>query len=145
MRREYQFFVYILASKKNGTLYTGVTNSIERRIWEHKNDINDGFTKKYGVHDLVYFEPQQNILEAKKRENQIKRWKRQWKLALIEKENPSWNDLSKDWERVCFAGLDPVNSHVNSCSGRRIKSGETNRYSSRLKRNICTLRLMSGP
>jgi len=97
MSRQFQFYVYILASKKNGTLYVGVTDDIERRTWEHKNDINEGFTKRYAIHTLVYFEQHQDIYVAKKRESQIKRWRRAWKLDLIEKDNPEWNDLSDGW------------------------------------------------
>ncbi|MFH1049812.1 MAG: GIY-YIG nuclease family protein [bacterium] len=88
-----QFYVYILASKKNGTLYTGVTNDIIRRIYEHKNDINDGFTKKYQVYNLVYYEIFNDSYEAIVREKRIKTWKRQWKIELIEKNNPDWKDL----------------------------------------------------
>ena len=84
--------VYILASKRNGTLYTGVTSNLVKRIWEHKNDTTEGFTKKYGVHTLVYFELHQTMLEAITREKQIKKWNRQWKINLIERENAQWRD-----------------------------------------------------
>ena len=84
--------VYILASKRNGTLYTGVTSNLVKRIWEHKNDTMEGFTKKYGVHTLVYFELHQTMLEAIAREKQIKKWNRQWKINLIERENAQWRD-----------------------------------------------------
>ena len=84
--------VYILASKRNGTLYTGVTSNLVKRIWEHKNDTMEGFTKKYGVHILVYFELHQTMLEAITREKQIKKWNRQWKINLIERENAQWRD-----------------------------------------------------
>jgi len=87
------YFVYILASKRNGTLYVGVTNDLIRRVWEHKQNLVEGFTEKYSVHDLVYFEEAIEIEQAIIREKQIKKWKRQWKLELIEKSNPSWNDL----------------------------------------------------
>ncbi|MEI7511767.1 MAG: GIY-YIG nuclease family protein [Candidatus Peregrinibacteria bacterium] len=99
--KEYLFFVYILASGRNGTLYIGVTNNLERRIYEHKTGVFEGFTKKYAVHHLVYYECFGDIREAILREKQMKKWKREWKLNLIEKENPEWNDLydtvSEDW------------------------------------------------
>ncbi len=91
------YYVYILASKRNGTLYIGVTNNLERRIYEHKTDLVSGFTTKYKVHQLVYYEQTTDINAALLREKQLKKWNRAWKLALIEKENPNWNDLSKDW------------------------------------------------
>ena len=85
--------VYILASKRNGTLYTGVTSNLVKRVWEHKSGMVEGFTKKYNVHSLVYFEIHQDMTEAITREKQIKKWNRQWKINLIEKENPAWKDL----------------------------------------------------
>lgn len=87
------YFVYILASKKYGTLYIGVTEDLVRRIYEHKNDLNEGFTKKYEVHDLVYFEQHRDIEQAILREKQIKKWKRFWKIKLIEENNVNWEDL----------------------------------------------------
>jgi len=89
-------YVYILANKPNGTLYTGVTSDLLKRVDEHKNDVIAGFTKKYQVHILVYYEPHDDINAAITREKQIKAWKRQWKIELIEKENPHWNDLFLD-------------------------------------------------
>jgi len=86
-------FVYILASRRNGTLYTGVTSDLVRRVWQHKNDEIDGFTKRYGVHRLVYVEAHDDIRDAIQREKRIKKWNRRWKLELIEKANPSWRDL----------------------------------------------------
>ena len=88
-----QYYVYILASQKNGTLYTGVTNDIIRRSFEHKNNVIKGFTKKYGVHILVYYEIYEDINNAISREKCIKRWKRNWKIELIEKNNSQWKDL----------------------------------------------------
>jgi putative endonuclease len=88
-----EYFIYILANKRNGTLYTGVTNDLLRRVYEHKNDFVEGFTKKYGIHSLVYFEQCGDFNAALQREKQIKEWKREWKLALIEKVNPLWRDL----------------------------------------------------
>jgi putative endonuclease len=88
-----QTAVYILASQRNGTLYVGVTSHLVQRIWQHKNDLVEGFTEKYGVHRLVYFELLDDMLGAITREKQLKKWNRAWKLALIEKQNPRWQDL----------------------------------------------------
>ncbi len=85
--------VYILASKKNGTLYTGVTSNLIQRINQHKNNLVEGFTKKYGVHFLVYYELHDTMETAITREKQVKAWKRQWKIELIEKDNRVWGDL----------------------------------------------------
>lgn len=86
-------YVYILVSKRNGTLYTGVTSDLVWRVWEHKQDKIEGFTKRYGVHRLVYVEAHDDTQDAIVREKRIKKWNRAWKLALIEKENPNWCDL----------------------------------------------------
>jgi len=91
-----QYFVYILASRKNGTLYIGITNDLLKRLYEHKNNLADGFTKKYGVHNLVYYGIHNDASNAITREKQLKKWNRQWKLELIEKTNPAWNDLYDD-------------------------------------------------
>jgi len=88
--------VYILASKRNGTLYTGVTSDLVKRVYEHKNGLADGFTKKYRVHHLVYFELHEDMNAAISREKQIKKWNRAWKLELIETNNPEWKDLYED-------------------------------------------------
>jgi putative endonuclease len=88
------YYVYIMASKRNGTLYIGVTNDLERRVYEHKNNIIKGFTEKYKVHYLVYYEETSDIKTAIEREKQIKKWNRKWKLELIEKENKKWIDLT---------------------------------------------------
>ena len=85
--------VYILASKKNGTLYVGVTSDLVKRIWEHKNDLIKGFTKRYKIHDLVWYELHDNMDAAIEREKNMKEWKRAWKVKLIEESNPKWNDL----------------------------------------------------
>ncbi len=85
--------VYILASQPNGTLYIGVTAYLSRRIWEHKNNLFDGFTRKYRVHQLVYFEFHETLLTAIAREKAIKQWKRFWKIKLIEQFNSTWSDL----------------------------------------------------
>lgn len=87
------YFVYIMASKKNGTLYIGITNDLIRRVFEHKNDLIDGFTKRYKVHNLVYYEFTNDAEAAILREKQLKRWKRKWKIELIEEMNPGWKDL----------------------------------------------------
>ena len=91
-----KYYVYILASKRNGTLYVGITSNLVKRVWEHKNKIIKGFTEKYSVILLVYFEEYDNPAEAIKREKNIKAWKRNWKLQLIEKGNPYWKDLYKE-------------------------------------------------
>jgi putative endonuclease len=88
-----EYYVYILASQRNGTLYIGVTNDLVRRISEHKNGQIEGFTKKYKVNQLVHFEDTNDISAAIEREKQLKKWKRAWKLKLIEEENPEWRDL----------------------------------------------------
>jgi len=92
----HQYFVYIMTNK-SGTLYTGVTNNLERRVFEHKNSLIEGFSKKYNINRLVYYEETNDILAAITREKQIKGWRRDKKIALIESINPEWNDLSEDW------------------------------------------------
>ncbi|MBU1102072.1 GIY-YIG nuclease family protein [Patescibacteria group bacterium] len=90
------YYVYIIASKRNGTLYIGVTSDLKKRIWEHKNNLVEGFTKKYKVHLLVYYESTNNVRSAITREKQLKKWNRKWKIGLIEKNNPRWKDLYCD-------------------------------------------------
>ena len=90
------FYVYILASRYRGTIYVGVSNDITRRVGEHKSGAVKGFTQRYKVNRLVYFEAYDSILEARARERALKRWRRQWKFDLIEKDNPNWRDLSGD-------------------------------------------------
>jgi len=85
--------VYILASRRNGTLYVGVTSDLVKRVWEHKNHLAEGFTKRYGVRTLVWFERHETMESAIAREKAIKEWKRRWKLELIEGQNPDWRDL----------------------------------------------------
>ena len=87
------YYVDILANKRNGTLYIGVTNNLQRRVYEHQQGLVEGFTKKYGLHHLVYHETTNDIHVAMQREKQLKKWSRKWKLELIEKDNPDWNDL----------------------------------------------------
>jgi putative endonuclease len=91
-----RFFVYILASQRNGTLYVGVTNNLVHRMIAHKAKLVPGFTRKYGVDKLMYVEEYASILEARAREPSLKRWQRAWKIALIEKNNPQWRDLTAD-------------------------------------------------
>ena len=88
--------VYILASRRNGTLYVGVTSNLVRRVQQHKNNLIDGFTKRYGVHLLVWYELHGSMASAIKREKAIKEWKRRWKLTLIEEQNPTWRDVYVD-------------------------------------------------
>jgi putative endonuclease len=85
--------VYILASDRNGTLYVGVTSDLIKRVWEHQHELVPGFTKRYSVHDLVWYELHDSMESAIAREKTIKEWKRRWKLELIERENPEWKDL----------------------------------------------------
>jgi putative endonuclease len=96
MTRVHQYFVYILASQRNGTLYVGVTNDLVRRVQEHREGLVEGFTKRYRVKVLVYCEAHQDISKAILREKRIKRWRRDWKLELMERENPEWRDLWLD-------------------------------------------------
>ncbi len=91
------YFVYIVTNRRNGTLYVGVTNSLERRIWQHKQGTTPGFTSKYGLGSLVYFESFIDIENAIAREKQLKAGSRAKKIALIERENAAWNDLSAGW------------------------------------------------
>tara|TARA_R110000868_G_scaffold30212_13_gene112040 strand:- start:708 stop:1001 length:294 start_codon:yes stop_codon:yes gene_type:complete len=95
MQRSY--FVYILASARNGTLYVGVTNDLQRRIWEHKSGAIEGFTKRYSVHHLVWFDETSDVNAAIAYEKKIKRWPRAYKLNIIEQMNPQWRDLYDDW------------------------------------------------
>ena len=88
--------VYMLASRRNGTLYVGVTSDLVKRIWQHRNDLVEGFTKRYGVHMLVWYEFHETMESAIQREKNIKNWNRKWKLTLIEQLNPLWRDLFND-------------------------------------------------
>jgi putative endonuclease len=96
--RDHNFFVYLLASRRNGTLYCGVTNDLARRVFEHREGKAEGFARKYGVSRLVCFEQHSEINEAIIREKRIKKWRRDWKIALIEAENREWRDLSVELE-----------------------------------------------
>ena len=91
-----QYYAYILANKRNGTIYIGVTNNLKRRVGEHKEDLIEGFTKKYRIHSLVYFESYNDIKDALTREKRLKKWNREWKIKLIEEMNPDWCDLYND-------------------------------------------------
>ena len=93
---EKQPCVYMLASKRNGTLYTGVTSNLLKRVWEHKNDLVNGFSNKYGVHILVWYEMHESMESAIYREKCIKHWERAWKISRIEELNPGWKDLYQD-------------------------------------------------
>ena len=93
---EKQFYVYMLASKRNGTLYLGVTSDIVKRVWQHKNGLAEGFTKKYGIKRLVYYEIHEDAENAMKREKQLKKWRRAWKVELVEEKNSEWRDLYAD-------------------------------------------------
>jgi putative endonuclease len=88
-----QNYVYILATHMRGTLYVGVTSSLQERIWQHKHNLNKRFTRKYNIHRLVYYEMYDSIHQAIEREKQLKHWKRMWKIELIERVNPQWKDL----------------------------------------------------
>jgi len=90
------FYVYILASSRNGTLYIGVTSQLVQRVWQHKQGLAEGFTKQYGLKTLVWYEQHDTAESAITREKQIKKWERKWKIGLIETENPYWNDLYDD-------------------------------------------------
>ncbi len=104
--------VYMLASRRNGTLYIGVTSDLVKRVWEHRNDLAEGFTKRYGVHTLVWYELHEEMPSAIAREKAMKEWKRRWKLDLIERDNPEWRDL---YENVL--GLDS-GSGLETCRDR---------------------------
>ncbi len=90
------YYVYIMASGRNATLYIGMTNNLVRRAAEHRSGVISGFTKKYSVHDLVYYEQTDEVLSAIAREKQLKKWNRQWKIRLIEQENPEWQDKYRE-------------------------------------------------
>ncbi len=90
------YFVYIMASKRNGTLYVGVTNNLIKRVYQHRNNEIQGFTKKYSIHKLVYYEQTYDVYSAIQREKSLKKWNRKWKIQLIEKFNPNWDDLYEE-------------------------------------------------
>jgi len=94
----HQYYLYIITNKKDGVLYIGVTNDLERRMKEHKQKLVKGFSSKYNLNKLMYFETYQYINDAIKREKNVKKWKRNWKIKLIEQDNKEWNDLSAEWK-----------------------------------------------
>ena len=96
--RMHRYFVYILTNRSGKVMYIGVTNNLQRRVWEHKNQLIEGFTEKYNVHKLVYFEETTEILAALEREKELKKWRREKKNRLVEQTNPNWNDLSLEWQ-----------------------------------------------
>ncbi|MDD5464208.1 MAG: GIY-YIG nuclease family protein [Candidatus Moranbacteria bacterium] len=97
MHNQKIYYVYIMASKRNGTLYIGVTSNLVKRVYEHRNNLVEGFTKEYAVHVLVYYETTNDVNAALLREKQMKKWKREWKINLIEKQNQQWKDLSAEY------------------------------------------------
>ncbi len=99
------YYVYIMASKRNGTLYIGVTKNLIKRVYEHKHNLVESFTKKYNVHKLVYYEYTEDVISAIEREKRLKTWQRQWKLRLIEEMNPEWNDL---YDELIGTGFQPT-------------------------------------
>ena len=92
------YYVYIMASQRNGTLYVGVTNDLVRRVYEHREGVADGFSRRHDVKTLVFFKVHESIESAIEREKRLKRWQRRWKLEVIERDNPTWRDL---WEDIC--------------------------------------------
>ena len=120
-----EYFLYILANKKNGTLYTGLTNNLIKRVYEHKQDLVPGFTRKYKVHRLVYYEQFTDIHSAIAREKRIKKWKRQWKINLIESTNPDWLDLYDSLSRssdVQWVNTNRTYDRRDSCAGGDLKN-----------------------
>ena len=96
--KDYNYYVYILTNFNNKVMYIGVTNNLERRLYEHKNGIFEGFTKKYNVKKLVYFEETNNIIEAIQREKELKKWRKEKKNLLVEMQNKEWKDISDNWK-----------------------------------------------
>ena len=97
MKTTHQYYIYILANKYGGVIYIGVTKDLQRRVYEHKKGLIKGFTQKYNLKTLIYFESFKDVNGAITREKNLKKWKRDWKINLIEKENKNWNDLSEGW------------------------------------------------
>ena len=94
-----KFYVYILTKARNSTFYVGMTSDLPKRIWEHKHEVADGFTKKYSIKNLVYYEIFDDVENAIKREKRLKKWNRAWKIKVIEEQNPNWDDL---YETICL-------------------------------------------
>lgn len=118
---EYRFFVYLMASRWNGTLYCGVTNDLVRRVVEHREGAAEGFTRKYGVSRLVWFEQHSDIHEAIFREKRIKKWNRDWKVALIEQENRNWRDLAVDFGLEPLADVISAEAGIQNCLGAAVQ------------------------
>ncbi len=122
--REFSFFVYLMASRWNGTLYCGVTNDLLRRVVEHREGTAEGFTAKYGVSRLVWFEQHSDIHEAILREKRIKKWNREWKVRLIEERNREWRDLAVDLGLEPLPGVIPAEAGIQvGCGGSVQRSG----------------------
>ena len=119
--REYNFFVYLMASRRNGTLYCGVTNDLVRRVVEHREGRAEGFTARYGVSRLVWFEQHSEINEAILREKRIKKWNREWKVRLIEERNPDWRDLAVDLGLEPVPGVIPAEAGIQSGFGGSVQ------------------------
>ncbi|MFM7446594.1 MAG: GIY-YIG nuclease family protein, partial [Tabrizicola sp.] len=121
--REHTYFVYLMASRWNGTLYCGVTNNLLRRVVEHRDGAAEGFTAKYGVSRLIWFEQHSDINEAVLREKRINKWNREWKVRLIEERNPDWRDLAVDLglEPVPGPGVIPAQAGIQSGAGGEVQ------------------------
>jgi putative endonuclease len=130
------YYVYLLASKKHGTLYLGVTNDIVRRVYEHRTKAVAGFTARYGIDKLVWFEIYDDPLTAIAREKELKKWRRDWKIRLIEEENPGWVDLYPGIFKLTFGAMDsglarrraPRNDEPIICDGFPIKANKKPRH-----------------
>jgi putative endonuclease len=121
--KDYNFYVYILTNWNNKVMYIGMTNNLERRLFEHKNKLVDGFTKKYNVSKLVYYEHTTDVHAALAREKEIKKWRREKKNNLVISMNPNWQDLSVEWERISPTGRnDKPEDNVISTSASEEKS-----------------------
>lgn len=119
--RERQPAVYLLASKPNGTLYVGVTSDLVKRVWQHRNGLVEGFTKRYGVHRLVWFEQAETMIAAITREKQIKKWNRIWKIELIKQTNPQWCDL---WPEIASVADPPSNREEKQKLDSRLRGND---------------------
>jgi len=107
MIREKTYYVYILTNKRNTVFYTGIISGLEERVYQHKHKLLKGFTSKYNINKLVYYEEYNDVYEAIHREKQLKKWRRQWKIDLIKKDNPGLKDLSADWYKDRDSGSSP--------------------------------------
>ena len=125
MPREHRYFVYALTNRNNKVMYVGVTNDIERRLYEHKNKMVKGFTEKYNVNRLVYYEETSDILAAIAREKEIKKWRREKKDALVVAVNPEWKDLSEGWFEISPCGRDDTRGAVEIAGGGSFDRDDT--------------------